>query len=174
MKKIIFVVIGLIIFTFIGYIEIIKDYEKIPNKNIVGDEKTAEEYVKSHGYEITKYKGEIDKYTLEKGMLYGRTENIPYQQSWGVQKVEPEKYFGKQITIFGFTVKNHPLEKTHKDSKGANVYIMISEGNIIGGYSYPNDQSVGAYDSIDGKTLEEVNGLSYKQWCEDWKKKYGN
>jgi hypothetical protein len=163
MKKLIFILIGLVLFTFIGC-----------NKNITGDEKIAEEYVKSQGYEITGYKGEVKKYTLEKSKLYGSTGSIPYQQSWGVQMVEPDKYFGKEITIYGFTIKNHPLETIYKNSKGTNVYIMLSEGKVIGGYSYPNADIDGSCYSIDGKTLEEVTGLSFQQWSEEWKKKYGN
>jgi len=51
---------------------------------------------------------------------------------------------------------------------------MLSEGNVIGGYSCPNDNVVGACSSIDGKTLEEVTGLSFKEWQNNWKDKYGN
>jgi len=142
--------------------------------NIIGDEKTSEDFVKSKGYTITTRKGEIQKYTLEKSKLYGGTGTIPYQQIWGVQRVEPEKYFGKEIAVYGFTVKNHPMEKQDNNAKnGVNVYVMLSEGNVIGGYSRPNDV-VGAYSSIDGKTLEEATGLSFKEWQNNWKEKYSN
>lgn len=33
---------------------------------------------------------------------------------------------------------------------------------------------VGAVSSLDGKTLEEVTELSYKEWQDNWKTKYGN
>ena len=161
MKKLLFILIGLMLLTFSGC-----------TKKVIGDEKTAEEYVKAQGYKITSYKGEISKYILEKSKLYGTTETIPYQQMWAVQKVEPDKYFGKEIIIYGFTVKNHPMEKIYK--QGVNVYIMLSGGKVIGGYSYPNAEVMGAYSSLDGKSLEEVTGLSYEQWSENWKKKYGN
>lgn len=53
---------------------------------------------------------------------------------------------------------------------------MLSEGKVIGGNSIPNTYEVllglACY-SLDGKTLEEVTGLSYQQWDENWKKKYG-
>lgn len=111
---------------------------------------------------------------LEKSKLYGSTGSIPYQQAWGVQTVEPNKYFGKEITIYGFTVKNHPLETIYEESKGTNIYIMLSEGKVIGGYSYPNADIDGAYYSMDGKTLEEVTGLNFQQWSKAWKMKYGN
>ncbi|WP_297426604.1 DUF4830 domain-containing protein [Clostridium sp.] len=112
---------------------------------------------------------------LEKNKLYGGTKTIPYQQAWSVQTMKPDKYFGKEITVYGFTVKNHPMQKVDKNAKdGVNVYVMLSEGNIIGGYSYPNADVVGAFSSIDGKTLEEVTGLSYKEWKDNWKNKYSN
>lgn len=145
------------------------------SKKAIGDEKKAEEYVKDQGYKITARKGEVQKYTLEKNKLYGATETIPYQQMWAVQKEEPDQYFGKEITIYCFTVKNHPLQKKDSNAKnGVNVYIMLTDSKVIGGYSYPNVNVVGAYSSLDGRTLEEVTGLSFQQWSEEWKKKYGN
>jgi hypothetical protein len=139
------------------------------------DAKTAEDYVKTKGYIITDRKGEIQRYTLDKSKLYGSTKTIPYQQSWSVQTVEPDKYFEKEVTIYGFTVKNHPLQVRDKNAKsGVNLYIMMAEGKVIGGYSFPDADVEGACSSLDGKTLEEVTGLSFQQWQENWKKKYGN
>jgi hypothetical protein len=136
-----------------------------------GDEITAEEFVKSQGYKINARKGEVQKYTLEKNKLIGGM-NIPYQQSWGVQKIEPDKYFGKEITVYGFTVSNHPLKKIYKIN--TIVFIMLAEGKVIGGYAFPDAEMVGAYYSLDGKTLEELTGLSFKDWSENWSKKYAN
>jgi hypothetical protein len=143
------------------------------NTSATGDEKTAEIYVESEGYEITARKGEIGHYVFEKSMLHGGTEAMLDQQVWGVQNVEPDVYFGKEIFVYGFTLKNHPLEKIYKQSDGTNVYIMLSEGQVIGGYSYPNADVYGAFYSLDGETLEEVTGLSYQQWLKNWKAKYG-
>ncbi|WP_429309868.1 hypothetical protein [Paenibacillus mucilaginosus] len=53
------------------------------------DEKAAGEVVQAAGYRITSYLGEVHRYILDRSMLYGSTESIPYQQAWGVQKVEP-------------------------------------------------------------------------------------
>lgn len=164
MKKLLFIFFTLMTFVFSGC-----------TPQITGDEKTAKDFIISKGYTITAQKGLIQKYVLEKNKLYGGTETIPYQQSWGVQTVEPDKYFGKEITVYGFTVKNHPMQKEDKNAKyGVNVYVMLSERNVIGGYSYPNADVVGAFSSLDGKTLEEVTGLSFQQWQENWKKKYGD
>jgi len=142
------------------------------SKSATGDEKTAADYVKSQGYEITDRKGEIEHYILEKSKLWG-SEARPYQQAWGVQTVEPDGYFGKEISVYGFTVKNHPLEQTYKQSDGTNVYIMLSDGQVIGGYSFPNADVLGGVHSLDGKTLEEVTGLSLQQWAQKWKERYG-
>lgn len=150
MKKLFFIFIGLMFLSLVGC-----------TKKITGDEKTAEDFVKLQGYTITARKGEIYKYVLEKGKLYDGTETISYQQEWGVQTVEPDKYFGKEITIYGFIVKNHPLQKRDRNAKnGVIIYIMISEGKVIGGYSCPNAKVRGGCYSL----LEEVTGLSYQQW----------
>lgn len=141
------------------------------NNEVTGDEKIAEQYVMAQGYKDITYKGEVYSYTLEKSELFESTESIPFQQAWGVQKVEPEKYFGKVIKIYGYTVQNHPLEKIYKSK--INVYIMLSKSEVIGGYSFPDNDSDGGCYSLDGKTLEEVTGLSYKEWSDNWKKKYG-
>lgn len=142
------------------------------SNDTLGDEKIAEQYVMAQDYKITSYKGEVYSYTLDKSKLFGNTESIPIQQAWGVQKVEPDKYIEKEVTIYAFTVTNHPLEKIYKAK--SNVYIMLSEGKVIGGYSFPDvDGMVGGYYSLDGKTLEEVTGLNYKEWSDNWKKKYG-
>ena len=144
------------------------------NTPTTGDEKIAEDYLKSQGYEITAYKGEIQKYTLEENMLYGPA-SLQYQQIWSVQSYEPDKFFGKEISTYGFTVDNHPLQKRDSNGRnGVNIYIMITDGKVIGGYSYPDADVNGAYSSLEGKTLEEVTGLSFHQWSEEWKKKYGN
>lgn len=100
---------------------------------------------------------------------------MQYQQIWAVQKDEPDKYFEKEITTFCFTVENHPLQERDSHAKnGVNLYIMLADGKVIGGYSYPNADVYGAYSSLDGKTLEEVTGLSFQQWGEKWKRKYEN
>ncbi|MEK3725267.1 hypothetical protein [Paenibacillus sp. FSL H8-0034] len=146
------------------------------NKEMTVDETTAAAYVKAQGYAIMKSNGVIDTYTLEKAKLSGPMESTPYQQAWGVQKLDPDPYFGKTITVYGFTVANHPLEKIyHSNTK---VSIMLCEGKVIGGTSFPDDHGAmmraGAPYSIDGKTLEEVTGITFIEWMANWKKKYGS
>jgi hypothetical protein len=45
------------------------------------------------------------------------------------------------------------MKKKDKKGKkdGGNVYIMLTGSKVIGGYSYSNDDVVGAYTSMDGK-----------------------
>ena len=154
MKRLLCIILGLVFLILIGC-----------SKSGTGDEKTAEEYIKTKAYKIITSKGEIQKYTLEKSKLYWGIETIPYQQMWAVQKVEPDKYFGKEINIYCFTVEKHPLEKIY--TVKTNVYIMLSDGKVVGGYSFPNEKLVCSVYSLDGKTLEEVTGLSYQQWREN-------
>ncbi|GAA4872924.1 hypothetical protein GCM10023310_60760 [Paenibacillus vulneris] len=135
-----------------------------------GDQLAAKEFVKSQGYTITSSGGPIYSYQLDRSLLYGSPESTPFRQMWAVQQEEPDKYFGHQITIYRFTVKQHPLERIYK--KKTNVFIMMSKGKVIGGYSYPDMDAAGAVYSLDGRTLEELTGLSYTDWLEQWQKKY--
>ena len=141
-------------------------------RQVIGDEKIAKQYVMEQGYDVNSNLGEVYSYTLDKSKLFGHPESLPFQQAWGVQQTEPDLYFGKKVIIYGFTVSNHPLEKIYHAK--SNVYVMLSESKVIGGYSFPDVEGmVGSYYSVDGKTLEEVTGLSYSEWSKKWKKKYG-
>ncbi|NGM84470.1 hypothetical protein G5B47_18835 [Paenibacillus sp. 7124] len=142
-------------------------------KEISRDENTAKQYITAQGYKITSSKGEVSSYILDKGKLIGSTESTPYRQAWGVQKAQPDAFFGKRITIYRFTVSNHPLEQKYKSK--TNVYIMLCEGRMIGGYSFPDIAGLlGAPYSLNGLTLEEVTGLGYQEWLRHWEKKYGD
>jgi len=139
------------------------------NSSTTGDDEgTAVKYIKNQGYDIITQNGDIQKYTLEKSKL----QTIQYQQIWGVQKADTDKYLGKEISTYSFTVEKHPLVKIYKVK--TNVFIMFSDGKVVGGYSFPNGKLYGSVYSLDGKTLEEVTGLSYQQWRENWDKKYSN
>lgn len=168
MKKILLISISLIIVFLSGCTE-----KSINNEISSDNEKVAEEFIKSKGYKIIEFKDKLEEYILEKNKLIGGTESIPYRQIWAVQEVEPELYFGKEIETYEFIVKNHPLEKTDKNySDGVQLYIMLSDNKVIGGYSYPNSDVEGSFSSLEGKTLEEVTGLTFKEWQEEWKNKY--
>ena len=121
MKKLLVIFMGLLIFVFVGCSNKVTDNESI-----------AKEYVQAEGYKITEFKGELERYTLEKNKIHGGLKTRLYQQAWAVQTIEPDMYFGKEIIIYGFTVKNHPIQEINNHAeKGVNVYVMISEGESI-------------------------------------------
>ncbi|QGQ96492.1 hypothetical protein EHS13_17170 [Paenibacillus psychroresistens] len=141
-------------------------------EEVMGDQETAKQYVEKLGYKITSTNEQVYKYIIEKGTM----EDTLNQQIWGVQQIEPDKYFGKDISMYGFTVSNHPLEKLY--NLKTTVSIMLCDGKVIGGTSFPagkgEQRLLGAAYTLDGKTLEEATGLTYKEWKEKWHKKYGN
>ena len=142
-----------------------------------GDERTAAAAIEAKGYKIVTALDESDEYILDRAKL---AEHL-YMNIWSVQEVEPEQYIGKLITTYGFIVSGHPLEQIYAFADQSSAYeyhtkVMLSEGKVIGGYSYPvrkdGDLLMGGVYSIDGKTQEEITGLSYSEWLAQWTKKY--
>jgi len=171
-KKLIYIV-GIILFTLVGC-------SNNDNITLSEHEKKAIDYLKSNNYIIVSHLESSYEYVLNKEMI---TMN-PYNRIWAVQYTEPDLYFNKLISIYSFIVENHPLVEVllamgiDYDNYDVQVNVFISEEEAIGGTSnlIPKDNSLlfgGAY-SIDGKTLEEVTGLTYDQWTEAWRKKYGH
>lgn len=79
-------------------------------------------------------------------------------------------------------VSGHPLEQMyaasadHSSEYEIHINVLLSDGEVIGGYSYPvkkdNAELMGGVYSLDGKTQEELTGLSYSEWFAQWKNKY--
>ncbi|MDQ0112440.1 hypothetical protein [Paenibacillus harenae] len=141
------------------------------NTNKVSLSTTAELFITKKGYKIVKNEGYVYEYILEKKHL---TE-MPYLQYWSVQTIDPVSFVGKRIKTSKFIVKNHPLDNIDNNrGKQTNIYIMETEKQIIGGYSLPvhDDLQMGWVYTIDGKTLEELTGMPYQEWLEQWKQKY--
>ncbi|MGM1049923.1 MAG: DUF4830 domain-containing protein [Bacillota bacterium] len=139
------------------------------------DEKTAANYVESQGYEIEDRQGKVYTYTLDKSLLQSvsasATGNLPYIQIWSLQENDREDYFGKEISSYIFTVSGHPLDKKYNTNTIVN--IMMSDGEVIGGTSTPDVGGLdGSLYSLDGRTLEEVTGISYGEWRTQWAQKY--
>lgn len=140
------------------------------------DEILANKYISNKNYNILSYDGEVDDYTLNKEMLSSETYNLPYIMEWSVQSVDPMDYIGKEIKVYKFTVNNHILDNVElNENKSTFVYVVICADKVIGGYSIPNYSEMvvgdGVY-SIDGKTLEEVTGMSFPDWSYNWEKKF--
>jgi len=143
------------------------------------DERKAISYLAKKKYKIIERLGERSRYVLEREML----SQLYYSNIWAVQRTSPEPYIGKTIVTYGFIVTNHPLEKLYsviweKDEFDVEVIVMLSEGQVIGGTSFPvlksGDLLVGAPYSLDGKDLTEITGMSYGEWLEAWKARYGD
>lgn len=130
----------------------------------------ARQFVEKYGYEvIVAHKEPLHSFVLEKELL----REMPYQQIWSVQEKEPDPFIGKAFTIYTFTVDNHPLENTYDFD--TNVYVMVAEGEVVGGYSFPDSDELlyGGVYAIDGRTMEDVKGLTYPEWIDQWTRKYG-
>lgn len=146
-----------------------------PNILNKSDEQIAANFIKLLGYTIVSYDGEYPKYTLDRELL----KNSGEFKLWGVQKAEPEQYIGKDIHTFKFTVTNHPLQKIFSHDKyDILVTVMVVDHNVIGGTSLPNYKVVetvmaGTPSSIEGKDMNEIKEMSYDQWLDYWKEKYG-
>lgn len=150
------------------------------NKSVLslsGDERKAADFIESRGYSIISALGESEDYVLSKEKLI----QPPYTNIWSVQEAEPEPYIGNSIASYSFVVSGHPLEHMYASEDDSSEYeihidVSLSDGEVIGGYSYPvrKDSALlmGGVYSIDGKTQEELTGLSYSEWLVQWKKKY--
>ncbi|MFB9326570.1 hypothetical protein ACFFSY_11655 [Paenibacillus aurantiacus] len=144
--------------------------------NAANDEKKAETYIEGHRYNVLSREGLLNQYVLTREKLYGSgLESAMNMQTWGVQLVPPDAYIGKEITEYGFTVNGHPLEATYRAN--IQLVVLMSEGKVIGGTSFPvnegEEMRIGAPYSVEGRTLEEVTGLSYKEWVANWNSRYG-
>ncbi|KKO52586.1 hypothetical protein [Paenibacillus sp. DMB20] len=137
------------------------------------EEKAAAAYVESFGYTIHKRSGKIHTYILEKSFFRSGSGQTPYIQTWSVQSRDPADFFGKEISGYRFTVSGHLLDKMYDTH--TQIYVMMADGRVIGGTSFPDkDDLAGAPYSIDGKTLEEVTGISYGEWRKRWEEKYSD
>ncbi len=137
----------------------IYDHDENPDENDMNI-RVAGKYIKNQGYTISKVIGEVDKYELEKSIFQKSSGNLGYKQIWRVQKVKPQDYFGKEVIVIGFNVRNHPLQKKDINAKdGVRLNIMIIDDKVIGGYSLPITDTVGGFYSLDGKTVEEIKIL---------------
>ncbi|MDQ0913859.1 hypothetical protein [Paenibacillus sp. V4I5] len=142
----------------------------------------AKDYLQGKGYKVILDEGISETYTLTKEKLM----SLPYSHYWGLQSEYPSKYLSKEVKVQKLTVTNHPLDNWKSTStkseniiksKGkTNVWVYIVDNQAVGGHSYPHidQQMYGGVWSLDGKTLEGVHSISFKDWSEQWKEKFGN
>ncbi|USG63440.1 hypothetical protein NDK47_14765 [Brevibacillus ruminantium] len=132
----------------------------------------AAQYLTEKGYVIEKSEGLVHSYTLT-------GEELASHQSvtWALQQVKPDIYLGKEILFYKFIVSNHPLDLESKtdEYEKTDIVVMLNGEEVIGGTSMPHSEELlygGPY-SLEGKTLEEVTGLAFQAWREQWESRYG-
>ncbi|MCI3926874.1 hypothetical protein MO973_42555 [Paenibacillus sp. TRM 82003] len=130
-------------------------------------------FVEALGYDILEDRGTIHSYVFESARFTDKFAAYPTMILWGVQRVKPEPYLGKLLEFHQFLVGGHPLATRYDDADTV-VNVIVCEGDIIGGTSFPDIEGLmGAAYSIDGKTLEEMTGLSYEEFRNQWVETYG-
>lgn len=70
-----------------------------------------DDYIGEKGYEILESKGKTEEYTLDKKRVYNNW------QIWAVQYPEPDHYLGKEISIYSYIIRNHPLDDKSPNKK---------------------------------------------------------
>lgn len=132
-----------------------------PAPTLGADAKGAKAYLEEQGYDVVSYEGDRTL-SFEKADLL----EAPVRDTWEVQTTPPDAYIGRDIRQEHFIVRNHPLGQ-------ANVFVMMVDGEIIGGTSYPDSAEplTGASYSLDGKTAEELHP-DYMEWRSEWEAKY--
>jgi hypothetical protein len=138
--------------------------------------RAAVAFLEQKGYRVQSYEGTVETYQLTKARLL----TMPYMIYWGLQTVDPMLYLGKTVEVEKYIVTNHPLDSwtaSGKPAAGAGktaVFVFLIENQPIGGTSYPVTDAplAGGYWSLDGRTLEEVQGTSYQAWLEAWNKRF--
>ncbi|WP_202962863.1 hypothetical protein [Tumebacillus flagellatus] len=144
------------------------------NPNNTEPENAIEKYLQDKGYQIISAEGKVDEYQITKEKL----TQMPYMVNWGLQSVDPTPFLGKNVQITKFIVKNHPLDqwttKGVKSKKQTELYIYEVDHQVIGGTSIPvvDENLDGGMWSLEGKTLEEVQGKEYPIWRKEWLEKW--
>lgn len=135
-----------------------------PEPTLSADAKVAKAYLEEQGYEVVSYKGNRTS-SFEKADLL----ELPAQSTWQVQTTPPDAYIGRDIQQEHFIVRDHPLDEV-ADLGQTNVTVMMVDGEIIGGTSFPDSAEPltgGAY-SLDSKTAEDLHPDDYWAWREEW------
>lgn len=131
--------------------------------------KYIEDYMDEHGYNvISEYNKPVFDVTEQADLL-----ELPKMQIWSIQSVAPDQYLGEYIEYYSYIVTNHKLEGLG-DLLGTQLYLMVLDETVIGGYSLPNNSEVlyGGVYSEHGDTLEEITGITYEEWLKAWDTKY--
>ncbi|MFC4682453.1 hypothetical protein [Exiguobacterium sp. s149] len=131
------------------------------------DAKVAKAYLEEQGYDVVSYRGNRTSSFEKEDLL-----ELPTESTWQVQTTPPDDYIGRDIRHEYFIVRNHPLDEVAELGQ-TNVSVMMVDGKIIGGTSYPDSAEplTGSSYSLDGRTAEELHP-DYTEWRSEWEAKY--
>jgi hypothetical protein len=135
---------------------------------------SAKQYLLDQGYDIESYEGSQD-YSFTRADL----ADMPHNSIWALQTADPEPYVGKEMVQEIFIVNDHPLSRIYGPQKGfsekVEVRVLMYDGKVIGGTSFPVGMDLGGWGySIDGKTVEEIQGENINQLIMKWKEQGGS
>lgn len=136
-------------------------------------ESKLREEIKDMGYDIVEYDDEI--FTMEIMSKDQEYKEISKAIFWEVQEFALSKYEGKNVDYHIFRVKNHPIDQQQPGVKLTEIRLGVIDGEIIGGFTSPykkDELFLGGPTAIDGRTLEELTGMTYIQWANQWSEEY--
>lgn len=129
-------------------------------EQLSGNASTASIYLEDMGYDSVSMIKE-DSIIIQEDYL----TDPGYEQIWRVQSFSPASYLDEEIAVVEFEVDNHPLQEI-SNGKTTLVTVYLNKGEVIGGWSFPKDPDkalVGSVYSIDGRTMEEVQGGNWER-----------
>ncbi|SDY25752.1 hypothetical protein SAMN05421736_101792 [Evansella caseinilytica] len=102
-----------------------------------GDAYLAKEYIEEQGYEVVSFEGKRFTYTLTEELL----KELPYRLYWNLPGNNPEKAMNKNVTVYTFIVRNHPLAHYNDGEQTAAeetvIAIHVAENEVVAGTSSP-------------------------------------
>lgn len=135
-------------------------------------ESKLEDKLEDMGYKSVKYTGEVIQMRITN--KEDQYRELATAQFWELQELDISKYEGKSIDYYIFYVKNHPLAEKSNKSGYTLLWVGVYNEKFIGGVSEPflSYDLEGRGYSLDGKTLDEVTGIPFDKWKENWIENY--
>lgn len=100
----------------------------------------------------------IDEVKLEEKYLFKKEllDNDEYKTIWDLQRALADDYVDKNIEVYKTTINNDKINyKNNNKSAETELYIMLSDGNIFGGYSIAEIKGEKKHFTLDGLDLDE-------------------
>ncbi|MBU3136224.1 hypothetical protein KPL39_08060 [Clostridium gasigenes] len=150
MKKLLSLVMCILI---IGAVSCSRSKELLKKKVSTEVTKEIGDFIEFMNYGYFDESEFVEKYTLTDRKL----KDLPYSQIWDLQRASANDFMNEDIEVYKILVKNHRLSNLPGNKLNeTEVFIMISDGHIMGGYSIPKLDTVGSVYSIDGWDNDEL------------------